>query len=82
MVASGIGVTVLPMGSIPEMDAQDGLLRYVPFEQPEPSRRVVLAWRKSFTRRAAIDAVRDAVQACKLHGVQMLDEAEMSDAGS
>ena len=49
-------------------------------DQPEPSRRVVLAWRKSFTRRAAIDAVRNAVQACKLHGVQMLKDEAAADA--
>jgi LysR family hydrogen peroxide-inducible transcriptional activator len=37
---------------------------------------VVIAWRKSFTRQAAIDAVHQAVLACKLNGVEMLvDEA-------
>jgi len=35
---------------------------------------VVIAWRKSFTRHAAIEAVRQAVLACDLHGVTMLDE--------
>ncbi|MDO8298068.1 LysR substrate-binding domain-containing protein [Lacisediminimonas sp.] len=79
MVASGIGITVLPQASVPDMDAPDGMLRYLPFQQPEPSRRVVLAWRKSFTRRAAIDAVRDAVQRCKLNGVTMLHEAGESE---
>jgi len=47
-------------------------VRYVPFVAPAPSRRVVIAWRKSFTRQAAIDAVHQAVLACKLNGVQML----------
>src|SRR3954447_19874723 len=41
MVASGIGITVLPQASVPDMDAHDGLLRYVPFEDPVPTRRVV-----------------------------------------
>ncbi|HEV2610474.1 MAG TPA: LysR substrate-binding domain-containing protein [Noviherbaspirillum sp.] len=76
MVASGIGITILPLASVPDMRAKDGMLRYVPFVQPGPSRRVVIAWRKSFTRRAAIDAVRDAVLSCELHGVEMLREAE------
>ena len=31
MVASGIGITVLPQASVPDMDAKDGMLRYVPF---------------------------------------------------
>jgi LysR family hydrogen peroxide-inducible transcriptional activator len=79
MVASGIGITILPQASVPDMQARDGMLRYVPFTQPAPSRRVVIAWRKSFTRRAAIDAVRDAVLSSGLHGVTMLREAETAE---
>lgn len=72
MVASGIGLTVLPRASVADMNPDGGMLRYVPFEEPAPSRRVVIAWRKSFTRRAAIDAVCAAVAACALPGVEML----------
>jgi LysR family hydrogen peroxide-inducible transcriptional activator len=79
MVASGIGITVLPQGSVPDMQAKDGMLRYVPFADPAPSRRVVIAWRKSFTRGAAIEAVRQAVLSCDLHGVQMLRDAEIAE---
>ena len=80
MVASGIGITVLPKASVPDMQARDGMLRYVPFSAPNPSRRVVIAWRKSFTRGAAIEAVRQAVLSCELHGVTMLREAESAAA--
>ena len=80
MVASGIGITVLPQASVPEMQTKDGMLRYVPFSAPVPSRRVVIAWRKSFTRRPAIEAVRQAVLACDLHGVGMLHDAEVAEA--
>ncbi|HYD63645.1 MAG TPA: hydrogen peroxide-inducible genes activator [Noviherbaspirillum sp.] len=80
MVASGIGITVLPKASVPDMQARDGMLRYVPFAQPGPSRRIVIAWRKSFTRRPAIEAVRDAVLSCDLHGVTMLREEETAEA--
>jgi LysR family hydrogen peroxide-inducible transcriptional activator len=76
MVASGIGITVLPNASVRDMKSNDGMLRYVPFVDPVPSRRVVIAWRKSFTRRAAIEAVREAVLSSDLHGVTMLTEAE------
>ncbi|GGI55439.1 LysR substrate-binding domain-containing protein [Oxalicibacterium solurbis] len=72
MVSSGIGITVLPRGSVPDMHPTDGMLRYVPFDEPTPSRRVVLAWRKSFTRGAAIEAVRQALLSCELNGVTML----------
>ena len=78
MVASGIGITVLPRASVPDMETKDGMLRYVPFTSPAPSRRVVIAWRKSFTRGAAIEAVRQAVLACDLQGVTMLRDAEVA----
>jgi LysR family hydrogen peroxide-inducible transcriptional activator len=80
MVASGVGITVLPRTSI--SSAQDdsasgntdsGMLTYVPFEDPVPDRRVVLAWRKSFTRMPAIEAVCEAVLSCDLPGIHKLD---------
>jgi LysR family hydrogen peroxide-inducible transcriptional activator len=82
MVASGVGITVLPRTSLPASTAfqegmssntDAGLLRYVPFSEPVPDRRVVLVWRKSFTRQKAIDAIFDAVMACTIPGVKRLD---------
>ena len=73
MVASGIGVTVLPRTSVPSPLPADSLLRYLPFEDPVPGRRVVLAWRKSFPRKAAIEVVRAAVRGCNLEGMTKLD---------
>jgi LysR family hydrogen peroxide-inducible transcriptional activator len=80
MVASGIGITVLPQASVPDMHPKDGMLRYLPFAKPVPSRRVVIAWRKSFTRHAAIEAVRQAVLSCDLHGATMLRDAEIAES--
>ena len=73
MVASGIGVTVLPRTSVPSPLPADRLLHYLPFEDPVPGRRVVLAWRKSFPRRAAIDMVHAMVDDCRLEGTTRLD---------
>jgi len=73
MVASGLGVTVLPGSSVPEKVPRDSLIAYVPFRKPVPDRRVVLACRKSFTRGAAIEALRQAILKCPLHGVSKLD---------
>jgi LysR family hydrogen peroxide-inducible transcriptional activator len=78
MVASGVGITVLPRMSVTEVKphapgVDAGLLSYVPFDEPVPDRRVVLAWRKSFTRMPAIDAVSEAVAACELPGIIKLD---------
>ncbi|MEN3277472.1 MAG: LysR family transcriptional regulator, hydrogen peroxide-inducible s activator [Massilia sp.] len=72
MVASGIGITVLPRASVRDMEDPNGMLSFVPFSSPAPSRRVVIVWRKSFTRRAAIEAVCNAVAQCALPGVEML----------
>ena len=67
MVASGMGVTVVPHLSVARDPSSH--LRFVPFSEPVPTRRVVLAWRRSFTRYEAIAALRNAVYACKLDGV-------------
>ena len=47
-------------------------VRYLPFEGEPPMRRVVLAWRRSFTRYEAIAALRNAIYACELPGVTRL----------
>lgn len=56
--------------------AEDALVVYRPITdgkraQP-PMRRVVLVWRKSFTRYEAIAALRNAIYACELPGVTRL----------
>lgn len=70
MVASGMGVTVVPQLSVPREPAP--YLAFVPFSEPIPTRRVVLAWRRSFTRYEAIAALRNAIYACQLDGVTRL----------
>ena len=70
MVASGVGLTVVPQLCIPK-DA-DRHVVYVPFTAPVPTRRVVLAWRRTFTRYEAIAALRNAIYACELRGVSRL----------
>jgi len=70
MVASGMGVTVVPALSVPLLPPAH--LRFVPFAPPVPTRRVVLAWRKTFTRYEAIAALRNAVYDCRLAGVKRL----------
>ena len=73
MVASGIGITVLPMLASPQA-REDGLLRYIPFDSPVPMRRVSLVWRKSFPRPQAVEALRNAILGAGLTGVTMLPE--------
>lgn len=70
MVASGMGVTVVPQLSVPA--EPDKHVAYVPFSDPVPTRRVVLVWRRTFTRYEAIAALRNAIYACPLPGVRRL----------
>ncbi|MFM7507025.1 MAG: LysR substrate-binding domain-containing protein, partial [Rubrivivax sp.] len=69
MVASGMGITVVPRLSVP---SEQPHVAYVPFTEPVPSRRIVLAWRRTFPRYEAIAALRNCVYACALPGVRRL----------
>jgi len=71
MVAAGMGITVVPELSVPADPPPH--LKFPHFAEPVPSRRVVLAWRRSFTRYEAIAALRNAVMACGLAGVQRIN---------
>lgn len=81
MVAAGMGVTLVPRLSVPKEALEpcakrkrdeDPFIKYLPFEGDAPKRRVVLTWRRSFTRYEAIAALRNAIYACELPGVQRL----------
>jgi LysR family hydrogen peroxide-inducible transcriptional activator len=64
MVASGLGISVLPRDALtPKYHSR--MVVSVPFAKPVPSRRVALAYRRSFPRPAAIVALRDAVRECR-----------------
>jgi LysR family transcriptional regulator, hydrogen peroxide-inducible genes activator len=65
MVASGLGVSVVPSTALSPRYATK-LIKVVPFTAPVPSRKVAIAWRTSFDRPAAIDVLAEAVQAVKL----------------
>ena len=69
MVASGVGITALPMSAVPPSSPKTSLLSYRPFAKPVPDRRVVLAWRRGFPRGAALDVLANEIAACSLNGV-------------
>jgi LysR family hydrogen peroxide-inducible transcriptional activator len=64
MVASGLGISILPRDALTPKYANQ-LVTAIPFSKPVPTRRIALAYRKSFPRPAAIKAVRDAVADCR-----------------
>ncbi len=62
MVASGLGITILPLSAAESSLYTQDVLVTRPFEDPAPSRTIALAWRASFPRHKAIDALRKAIQ--------------------
>ena len=70
MVASGMGITVLPGTAAGAHRYSERLTRIRRFADPVPTREVALAWRKSFTRPKAVQCIIDAVKACNLSGVR------------
>ncbi len=61
MVASNLGITVLPM-SATGSKYQNGLTKVISFDQPRPKRQIALAWRKSFFREQAVKIVADSIR--------------------
>jgi LysR family hydrogen peroxide-inducible transcriptional activator len=83
MVAAGMGITLVPRLGVPAgalvaktRRHADSLVKYLPVQDgpgaEPPSRRVVLVWRRSFTRYEAIAALRNSIYACELPGVSRL----------
>ena len=66
MVATGIGVTVLPYTSASGYAHASDLLSVRPFAAPPPTRIVALAWRKSFPRQQVISLLQEVISACPL----------------
>jgi len=72
MVAGGLGVTVLPCSAAGADRFSQRLVSVKRFAGDAPSRTVAIAWRKSFPRPDAIEALKKAVTACSISCVQLL----------
>ncbi len=61
MVASNLGITVLPASAT--MDRyQNPLIKIIPFSQPVPTRRIALAWRKSYGRQQTVEMIAKCIR--------------------
>jgi LysR family hydrogen peroxide-inducible transcriptional activator len=65
MVASGLGITVLPATALTQRHATP-LVKSIEFAAPHPKRRVALAWRSGFARPAAVRKLAEAIRALDL----------------
>lgn len=72
MVASGLGISVLPSTAITDNDHL--LFSIVPFSSPAPSRQIVLAFRRNFVRPKALNAIRQAIIKSNLSGISLAKE--------
>lgn len=65
MVASNLGVTILPRSATGSHLYKDDLVKVRPFAGLSPTRSVALAWRTSYPRPSAIDAIETAIRLCQ-----------------
>ena len=61
MVASGLGITVLPNSALHQHGYDKATFAVRPFKAPVPARTIALIWRDSFPRPKAIEVLRQAV---------------------
>jgi LysR family hydrogen peroxide-inducible transcriptional activator len=65
MVASNLGITILPRSATGSNLYKSDLVQVRPFAGKAPNRTVALAWRTSFPRPSAIDAIESAIRQCQ-----------------
>jgi LysR family hydrogen peroxide-inducible transcriptional activator len=74
MVASGLGITVLPTTAL--TDRYDTpLVKAVPFTEPRPKRRIAVAWRQAIARPNAVRKLVEAMRTANLP-VELLSSAQ------
>jgi LysR family hydrogen peroxide-inducible transcriptional activator len=66
MVASGLGVSILPFSAVESHHYAPGVIEVRPFTAPVPYRTVAIAWRASFPRPRAIEVLADSVRLCSV----------------
>lgn len=71
MVASGLGITVLPCSALTKKH-RHRRLAVIPFADPVPERQIGLAWRKGFTRPQAVEAIAKAIGELKIPGLEAI----------
>lgn len=79
MVASGAGVAVMPSTAADPWGAQK-VVEVIEFADTSPKRQIGLAWRNTFPRTQAIDAIGAAIYSCSLPGVSTVSANEKTQA--
>ncbi len=72
MVASNLGITVLPCSATAER-YNNPLIKVIPFVKPAPTRRIAIAWRKSFVRIEAVEKIAESIKTINSDYMKSID---------
>jgi len=70
MVASGLGVTILPASAVAEFKFESNLVSVGAFTGTIPKRRVALVYRKRFGRKPAVELIAKTIQLLEISGIE------------
>ena len=63
MVSAGIGITLIPQTAIDYKNLiQNSSIKYIPFSEPGPARRVGLLFRETYTRKVCFQKLAVSIQ--------------------
>ncbi len=71
MVASGLGVTILPASAVAEFKSESNLVSVRTFSSPIPRRRVSIVYRKRFGRKPAVELIARSIKELNLAGMEI-----------
>lgn len=80
MVAGGVGITVLPCAAAGAEEYSRRMLAIRRFADKTPTREVIIAWRRGYPRLAAVEALRQAICACRMTCARMLPDNRVGEA--
>ncbi len=63
MVAEGMGCTLMPELAVPTKQNKNDVIRYLPFNDPKPNRRIGMMYRKGSYREATFNRLGEAIRA-------------------
>jgi LysR family hydrogen peroxide-inducible transcriptional activator len=62
MVGEGMGITLMPQLAVPKRRSKQDAVQYLPFEAPQPSRRIGLLYRRGSYREATFRALAETIR--------------------
>ena len=73
MVGEDMGMTLMPELAVPVTSTKSDPVRYIPFVDPKPSRRIGMLYRKGSYRESAYRAIQDMIKQTLPQRVVLVD---------